>query len=108
MIKISKIYHRSVGEIVDYDLLPVIQIWPNFETVEENVWQAYYSFFDAPIGWQRRTFYAEPYWNDIKPRSIETNKTYAEIIVGKKIFQKRMFVTLLKKMHLEIKRTKLV
>lgn len=84
LIKISKIYHRSVGEIVDYDLLPVIQIWPNFETVEENVWQAYYSFFDAPIGWQRRTFYAEPYWNDIKPRSIETNKTYAEIIVGKK------------------------
>lgn len=84
LIKISKIYHRSVGEIVDYDLLPVIQIWPNFETVEENAWQAYYSFFDAPIGWQRKTFYAEPYWTDIKPRSIETNKTYAEIIVGKK------------------------
>lgn len=84
LIEISKIYHRSVGEIVDYDSLPVVQIWPNFETVEENAWQAYYSFFDAPIGWQRKTFYAEPYWDDIKPRCIETNSTYAEIIVGKK------------------------
>lgn len=83
LIELSKIYHRADEEIKDYDYMPVVQIWPNFETVEENAWQVYYSFYDAPIGWQRRTFYAEPYWEDLKPRCIETTSTYAEIITGK-------------------------
>ena len=84
LIELTKIYHRSAEEIIDYDFLPIVQIWPNFETAEENAWQAYYSFYDGPRDWRRKTFYSEPYWEDIKPRCIETNSTYAEIIVGKK------------------------
>ena len=84
LIEISKIYHRSSDEIKDYLHMPLVQIWPNFETAEPETWQAYYSFFDAPIGWQRKTFYVKPYWDNVTPRCIETNMTYAEIIIGNK------------------------
>lgn len=84
LLTLQKIYHSSANEIINYDELPLIQLWPNFITDNPDSWKAYYSFFDAPVGWQRNTFYAEPYWENLKVRSINnsiTNK-YAEIIKG--------------------------
>lgn len=84
LLKMHKVYHSSENEVVNYDELPLIQLWPNFITDNQDNWKAYYSFFDAPVGWQRNTFYAEPYWKNLKVRKINNSVTnkYAEIIKG--------------------------
>lgn len=56
LIEISKIYHRSSDEIKDYLHMPLVQIWPNFETAEPETWQAYYSFLMHQLDGKEKHF----------------------------------------------------
>ena len=48
-------YRIGNGDVVKFDNLPILEIWPNFETPS---WKVYYTYYDT-LGHQN-TFYAKP------------------------------------------------
>lgn len=88
-LKISKTYKRVNQQIKDFFNAPLIQLWPNFippvpKQNERSRWEAYYSFFSAPEGWEKAGFfYAKPFWDNCVPRKFIEAQNYSEIIRGK-------------------------
>lgn len=76
--KIYKIDSEN-SEIVEYDTVPLIQVWPNFIFAEADKWKAYYTYYD---GCDQYTFYATPVWNQNEKRFIQRHVTDAEIRRG--------------------------
>lgn len=76
----SKTYKNNKEEIIKYDFLPLLQIWPNFVLEDQQKWTAYYSYYDS-CG-NINTFYAEPLMEIAETRPIQTNGR-AEIVKGR-------------------------
>lgn len=58
-------------EIVEIPNLPVLEIWPNFRTLD---WKVYYTYFN---GKGQDTFYAVPFHTDGVPKDVKITKTSA-------------------------------
>ena len=58
-------------EIVEIPNLPVLEIWPNFRTLD---WKVYYTYFN---GKGQDTFYAVPFHTDSVPEDVKITKTSA-------------------------------
>ena len=57
----------SAQNVVAFDYLPVLEIWPNFKTPD---WKAYYTYFSKV---SQNTFYATPFLEDnAPPLSLES------------------------------------
>lgn len=72
LLTARKVYRmdQDHDDIIPYDDLPVVQIWPNFRFKEPKRWQAYFSYYDSL---NTNTFYAEPIWNEVAKRFVTTN-----------------------------------
>ena len=82
-LKISKTYGSDF--VREFYYTPLIQMWPNFIPAEANQnersrWEAYYSFYSAPVGWEENFFYAKPYWKHCERRTFEEAQNYGEIL----------------------------
>ena len=72
LLTTKKVYRldQDHDDIIPYDSLPVVQIWPNFRFTEPERWKAYFAYYDSL---NSKTFYAEPIWNEVSKRLVMTN-----------------------------------
>lgn len=75
-------YDDKNKEIIMYDRVPLIQVWPNIRMREPNAWKAYYTYFD--LGYSTMLFHATPLFSQKKGTPIELpdSGTKAEICKG--------------------------
>lgn len=60
---IAKKLYRSdydSNDFIEYDTVPLLQVWPNFILSEADLWKRYFTYYD---GEGVDTFYAVPAWN---------------------------------------------
>lgn len=69
-------------EIIFFDSVPLIQVWPNIRLRQPNEWKAYYTYFD--LGVTSSIFRAYPLFDGERGDSqqVPDTKTYAEITLG--------------------------
>lgn len=77
----KKIYRTDSdnNDIIEYDTVPLIQIWPNFILSDADKWKVYYTYCD---GCDADTFYARPFWESSEKRCIQRRLQDAEISRG--------------------------
>lgn len=70
---------QTKGLIMQYDNVPLLQVWPNFILSEKDRWKEYYTYYDAV---DSRTFYAAPVWNEVGYREIDQEVCPSEVRQG--------------------------
>lgn len=79
--KANNLNNDEKKEILDYDSVPLIQVWPNIRMREPNAWKAYYTYFD--LGDSTIPFHASPLFKQETPQSMKLpDNTSAEICKG--------------------------
>lgn len=75
---VKKVYKAAHKEIVFYDGMPNVQVWPNFIVDDPQKWHVYYSYYDCSA---LQSFYVQPAWSDFECRELQkTSKS--EIVKG--------------------------
>ena len=59
----DEIHLDKKEEILSYDSVPLIQVWPNIRLREPNEWKAYYTYFD--LGDISIPFHATPIFKTV-------------------------------------------
>jgi hypothetical protein len=72
--EVSHEYHSDKGDVIRLDNLPLLEIWPNFDS---KSWQAYYIYYDT-VG-RQSTFYAKPAGTMNSPNSKAFSNSRGEI-----------------------------
>lgn len=88
-ITATKIYQADVendpmkkdSQIIRYNDVPLIQIWPNIKLRQPQKWEKYYSYFDT--GDALTDFYASPLFEEKTIDNIRLKEAAATVTVGK-------------------------
>lgn len=71
-------------EIILYDSLPLIQVWPNISLRQPNAWKTYYTYFDTEGAYgDLSDFHATPLFTEDAVTVQQLPETEAEIAQGK-------------------------